>query len=89
MAADPLHAETLLWTAVSDTRDFRRAKWASRRVELTDGRCREPLQRPKTGFRAAVVECRYARAPLPVYLSTGPLVVAADESAASSGHGRT
>ena len=75
LAADPLPAETLLWTAASDTRDFRGAKWASQRVELTDGRCREPLEPPATGFRAAVVECRYARAPLPVYLSSGPLMV--------------
>lgn len=77
LAADPLPAETLLWTAASDTRDFRGAKWTSQRVQLTDGRCREPLQPPAAGFRAAVVECRYAREPLPVYLSTGPLVVAA------------
>lgn len=75
LAADPLPAETLLWTAASDTRDFRRAKWTSQRVQLTDGRCREPLEPPAAGFRAAVVECRYARTPLPVYLSTGPLVV--------------
>jgi PhoPQ-activated pathogenicity-related protein len=77
LAADPLPAETLLWTAASDTRDFRGAKWASRRVQLTDGRCREQLEPPTTGFRASLVECRYARAPLPVYLSTGPLVTAA------------
>ena len=77
LAADPLPAETLLWTAASDTRDFRGAKWASRRVQLTDGRCREQFEPPTTGFRASLVECRYARAPLPVYLSTGPLMVAA------------
>lgn len=77
LAANPLPAETLLWQATSDTRDFRRARWTSQNVELTDGRCHEPLQPPAAGFRAAVVECRYARAPMPVYLSTGPLVVAA------------
>lgn len=77
LAADPLPAETLLWTAASDTHDFRGAKWTSQRVQLTDGRCREPLKPPAAGFRAAVVECRYARIPLPVYLSSGPLVVAA------------
>lgn len=77
LAADPLPAETLLWTAASATRDFRGARWTSQRVQLADGRCREPLETPAAGFRAAVVECRYARQPLPVYLSTGPLVVAA------------
>lgn len=77
LAADPLPAETLLWTATSDTRDFRRARWTSQRVKLTNGRCHEPLQPPAAGFRAAVVECRYACATLPVYLSTGPLVAAA------------
>jgi PhoPQ-activated pathogenicity-related protein len=77
LAADPLPAEALLWTAASDTRDFRGAKWASRRVPLADGRCRERLEPPAAGFRASLIECRYARAPLPVYLSTGPLVVAA------------
>jgi PhoPQ-activated pathogenicity-related protein len=75
LAADPLPAETLLWTAASDTRDFRGARWTPQRVELTDGRCREQLAHPEAGFRAAVVECRYARTPLPVFLSTGPLVV--------------
>ena len=77
LTADPLPAETLLWTAASETRDFRGARWTSQRVQLADGRCREPLTRPEAGFRAAVVECRYAREPLPVYLSSGPLVVAA------------
>lgn len=77
LSADPLPAETLLWTAASDSRDFRGARWTSQRVQLADGRCREPLTRPESGFRAAVVECRYARQPLPFYLSTGPLVVAA------------
>jgi len=77
LSADPLPAETLLWTAASASRDFRGARWTSQRVQLADGRCREPLTRPETGFRAAVVECRYVRQPLPVYLSTGPLVVGA------------
>lgn len=75
LAADPLPAEALLWTAASDTRDFRRATWSSKRVPFADGRCRETLEPPLAGFNAAIVECRYARSPLPVYLSTGPLVV--------------
>jgi PhoPQ-activated pathogenicity-related protein len=78
LAIDPRPAATTLWTAASDTRDFRQATWASRPATLADGRCREQFDRPAAGFRAALLECRYDRGPLPLYLSTAPLVVAAD-----------
>ncbi len=77
LAAAPAPAATLLWTARSDSRDFRAAKWESRPVELAAGRCQEEVGRPAAGFRAALVECRYERAPLPLHLSSGPVVVSA------------
>jgi PhoPQ-activated pathogenicity-related protein len=69
--------QVLLWTADAASRDFRRATWASRPAEAAGGRCRVTVDPPATGFRAGLLECRYDRRPLPVYLSTGPLVVAA------------
>jgi PhoPQ-activated pathogenicity-related protein len=77
LAADPLPAAALLWTTESESRDFRGARWTARPVDLGAGRCREQVAPPAAGFRAALVECRYDRAPLPVYLSTGPLVIQA------------
>ena len=77
LVAAPAPAATLLWTADSDTRDFRLAKWESRPVTLAADRCRELVERPAAGLRAALLECRYDREPLPLYLSTGPVVVAA------------
>jgi PhoPQ-activated pathogenicity-related protein len=77
LAVDPAPGAVSLWTASSPTRDFRTAAWQSRPVTLADGRCREPVVRPTTGFAAALVECRFDRVPLPVFLSSGPLVVAA------------
>lgn len=70
--------DVLLWTAKSPTRDFRRATWSSQPAAVADGHCRETVSRPAAGFRAALLECRYSRQPLPLSLSTGPLVVAAD-----------
>jgi PhoPQ-activated pathogenicity-related protein len=77
LTVDPRPAATKLWTAASGTRDFRQATWACRPAVLADGHCRERLDRPAAGFRAALLECRYDRGPLPLYLSTAPLVVAA------------
>jgi len=77
IAADPLPAAALLWTTESDSRDFREARWTARPVDLAAGRGREQVEPPAAGFRAALVECRYDRAPLPVFLSTGPLVLPA------------
>ncbi len=77
LAVDPPPAAVSLWTARSDTRDFRGAAWEPRPVTLADGRCREAVERPTEGFAAALVECRFDRRPLPLFLSSGPLVVAA------------
>lgn len=67
----------LLWTADSDTRDFREATWTSRPVTAIDDRYRGCIDPPATGLRAGLLECRYDRRPQPLLLSTGPLVVAA------------
>ena len=77
VTADPPPAAAILWTTASDTRDFRGARWTARPVDLAAGRGHEQIEPPPAGFRAALVECRYDRTPLPVFLSTGPLVIAA------------
>jgi PhoPQ-activated pathogenicity-related protein len=77
LAVDPAPGAVSLWTASSASRDFRTATWKSRPITLADGRCREIVERPDAGFTAAFVECRFDRPPLPVFLSSGPLVVAA------------
>jgi PhoPQ-activated pathogenicity-related protein len=77
IAADPLPAAALLWTAASESRDFRGARWTARPADLPAGGGRERIEPPLAGFHAALVECRYDRKPLPVFLSTGPLVIAA------------
>ena len=77
LVAAPAPTATLLWTAASATKDFRPAMWQSRPVTLAAGRCRELVERPAAGLRAALLECRYDRRPLPLHLSTGPVLVAA------------
>lgn len=76
VTADPAADELLFWTAASDSRDFREAAWRSRRLAVEDGRATATVERPATGFAAGFVECRFPRAPLPLYLSSGVQVVA-------------
>ncbi len=48
-----------LWSADSDTRDFRKAKWAGIDVKSDGGAWSGVLERPKAGFRAVFAECEY------------------------------
>ena len=67
-SVDP--AEVLVWRAAADSRDFRKARWTPAPVESVAGAWRVELDRPASGFNAALVECRYPRDPLPLLLTT-------------------
>jgi len=64
----------VVWQAASPTRDFRKATWSSTPAvgagAAEADRWRATIQRPATGFSAAFVECQYARAPVPLMLTT-------------------
>lgn len=60
----------LLWTAASDTRDFRPARWRPEPVAASGDAWQASLPRPERGFAAWLVEARYPRAPLPLSLTT-------------------
>lgn len=68
--ATPAPAEVLVWRAASDSRDFRRARWTPTPLGHADGAWRAEVDRPERGFQAALVECRYPREPLPLWLTT-------------------
>ena len=80
---EPLE-QVILWQAASPSRDFRRARWSSTPVEVSakhadaaDGgavTARVTVPRPAAGFAAALVECHYAREPVPLVLTTSVAV---------------
>jgi len=72
------------WTATSDTRDFREAKWTSYPAKQNgDGNSFViDLPQPRQGFAAVFAEAQYNGKSLPFYLSTDLRVVAAASPAA-------
>jgi PhoPQ-activated pathogenicity-related protein len=76
------------WTAVSNTRDFRKAEWSSTPVHAkeNDGRSfLADLAKPTKGFNAMFLEAEFAGAPLPFNLSTTLHVFGNNESPKSDG----
>lgn len=69
--------QVLVWRASAPSRDFRSARWTSSRVDSAAGAWRMEIERPRAGFAAAFVECRYPRRPLPLFLTTGVRVESA------------
>jgi PhoPQ-activated pathogenicity-related protein len=67
----PEPAEVLVWRAEAESRDFRQARWTATPVARAEAAWRAEIDRPARGFRAALVECRYPREPLPLLLTTG------------------
>ncbi len=59
-----------LWTADSETRDFRKAKWVGNDLKSDGGAWSGVLERPKAGFRAVFAECEYDLDGLKYNLST-------------------
>jgi PhoPQ-activated pathogenicity-related protein len=47
----------LLWTATSEERDFRKAKWSSQELKFSKGdKLEATVEKPQTGYRAFLVE---------------------------------
>ncbi len=59
-----------MWTANSETRDFRKSKWTSVELPAKDGIWTGILERPKGGFLAVFGECEYDLDGLKYNLST-------------------
>ena len=59
-----------LWTANSEKRDFRKAKWTSVELKAKDNAWSGILERPKSGFLAVFDECEYDLDGLKYNLST-------------------
>jgi PhoPQ-activated pathogenicity-related protein len=78
--SDEQPTEVILWQATSSSRDFRKARWTSAPVAAAaDGAAswQAMLGRPAEGHAAALVECHYAREPVPLVLTTSVHVQAA------------
>jgi PhoPQ-activated pathogenicity-related protein len=74
------------WTAASETRDFRQARWESKAVTANDSEGRQfviDLEKPTDGFTAVFAEAQFNGRPMPFYLSTNLRVLPAAETAAA------
>ncbi len=74
-------AKAFLWTADSATRDFRKAKWTSKALDVnpTTHTAVAEVTPPGTGYRAMYAEAVYGGGLLPLHLSTTIKVLAAPE----------
>jgi len=66
-----------LWTAASESRDFRTARWSSEPVKAAGPEWRVAIPRPTQGYAAGLVELEFAREPVPLVLTSGVKVVRA------------
>jgi hypothetical protein len=62
--------EARLWVAESPTRDFRKAKWTARPLEVKDGAAVGVVDPPARGFLAFYADLDYAIGDLPYHLAT-------------------
>jgi len=70
-----------LWTAKSETRDFRDSVWTASEVPASYDAYSFQIDLPKTGSKAFFGEVLYAREHLPLYLSTNVRILRAAEVA--------
>ena len=68
--ADPAPKAARLWSAQAATRDFRKAKWSDRPLEVTDKGVAAEMAAPEEGFVAFFAELEYEIDGLRYYLST-------------------
>ncbi|WP_158265010.1 PhoPQ-activated pathogenicity-related family protein [Blastopirellula marina] len=79
-------AAVKLWTAESDTRDFRQAKWTSQAVPRDEaGTAATEVSRPASGYKAVYAEVTYAHDKVPFYLSTTMRVLGSKAEEAAGG----
>lgn len=77
VTSDALPDDVRLWRAEAGSRDFRKARWASQPLAAVDGMWRVEIERPVRDFTAFLIECRYPRGPLPLWLTTSVRVQSA------------
>jgi len=63
-----------VWTADSDTKDFRQAKWTATTLEGKAGVYTFTLPRPKSGFSAVFGEAEYKESEVPYTQNTTPKI---------------
>ena len=73
--SEPAPERVLLWTAKSDTGDFRPSKWVSEELEAQDGRYGCTVQAAEGSFAAAYLEFDYQLGDYPLPLCTQMQVV--------------
>ena len=69
-----------LWTASSDTKDFRDATWKAEQVEKGTSASRFEIEKPVTGYRAFFAEMLYDAKDFPLHLSTNLRVLGGEEA---------
>jgi len=60
-----------LWSAASESRDFRSARWSQTPIDGAGPEWRAALSVPASGYRAALVELEFDREPVSLALTTG------------------
>lgn len=77
-AAGPEPVTVVAWRTQAPSRDFRRATWTAAAAERDGKGWRLAVERPAAGYAAGLLEFHYPRRPLPLLLTSGVQVVAAD-----------
>lgn len=76
VTAEPAPKQARLWMAKSETRDFRKARWESKEIELKEGQAVvASVEKPEKGFVAYYADLGYEIDGLPQWLCTQMRVV--------------
>ncbi|MFP3902844.1 MAG: PhoPQ-activated pathogenicity-related family protein [Armatimonadota bacterium] len=75
MSADPTPSNVQIWTAHSETRDFREAEWSSTDATTTDSGWTGQVEYPDEGYTAIFGEIVYDVNGRPAYLSTSVKII--------------
>jgi PhoPQ-activated pathogenicity-related protein len=79
VTTDPAPQQARLWSARSDTRDFRKARWESQPIALKEGQpASADLPKPEKGFIAYYADFGYQIDDIPQWLCTQLRVVGTD-----------
>jgi PhoPQ-activated pathogenicity-related protein len=84
LATDAKPEAVRAWTAASESRDFRQARWESKPVSADDSEGRRfvvEVEKPANGFAAVFAEAQFNGQAMPFYLSTNLRVLPASEAA--------
>ncbi|MDH7571297.1 MAG: PhoPQ-activated protein PqaA family protein, partial [Armatimonadota bacterium] len=65
-------AAVSFWTAASETKDFRKAKWTEQKGQAAENRYTSVLEKPQTGYAAVFGEVVYGEGDNRYWLSTTP-----------------